>query len=775
MADTPADAEPAHVARKVAELHRSLNLSHGPLMRGLLILRGPECPGRLFLAAHHAAIDVVSWRILLDDFDALHRQLEEGHSLRVAPETASFRQWAQRLVEQAALPDVLDEAAHWLRLGGIETAILPRDGHGGENTVASADVAQVSLTRDVTTSLLSVARGALQCRVDEVLLAAVTCGIARITGRQSILIDVESHGRDSPFASLDLSRTVGWFATLYPVQLTLPAGLLDYPEILGTIKRQLRQIPHGGHGYGLLRYLSPDDRLRTRLAGMPRPELIFNYVGQIDRGWEGYGGWFRTIRSFGLSRADAARRPYALELDLSVVQGELIMQWTYSRHLHSRRAIDRLAQACAEELAAFVEHSPRADNDRMFTPSDFPAARLDQNELESVSGEIPMSARAALDAIEDIYELTPIQQGLLFHSLYEPGWGVYVEQVLCAIRGDIDGARLRRAFELVVQRHAVLRTSYHWQGFKKPLQVVMKKVTVPWTTADWRLYPGVEQRRRMDAYLDEDRRRGFALDQAPVLRCALLQLSDKSYRLLWTFHHLLLDGWSLAIILGDLFRIYEALPAEQGLVHDAPRPYRDYVLWRQRHTDSEASVYWRRYLAGLVAPSRVTTGSTPSLRGNHEERSHVVPKPVAAALADFARTHRLTLHTIVSGALAAVLARHGGHPDVMFGSTVSGRPADLERAESMVGLFINALPLRVQVDAGAGLVSWLRRLQDEQVERDRHSQEALVDIQSWSDVPRGVPLFEMLLVFETILFRRAGGAGLPKSSVCVPSSAPATL
>ena len=238
---------------------------------------------------------------------------------------------------------------------------------------------------------------------------------------------------------------------------------------------------------------------------------------------------------------------------------------------------------------------------------------------------------------------------------------MYLEQVLCAFRGDIDEARMREAFEAVVRRHPVLRTGFHWQGFKKPLQVVMKRVTLPWQTADWIAYPPGEQRQRMTAWLREDRSRPFALDQAPVLRCTLLRLSCRSYRLLWTFHHLLIDGWSLAVVLRDLFTIYQGLVTGQPTARPTSRPYREYVLWRQRHSDAGAADYWRRYLAGMAAPTRVTFGLVESApRAAHGEATRQLAKTATARLVDLARSRRLTLNTVVSAAVAFVLARHAG-------------------------------------------------------------------------------------------------------------------
>ena len=360
-----------------------------------------------------------------------------------------------------------------------------------------------------------------------------------------------------------------------------------------------------------------------------------------------------------------------------------------------------------------------------------------------------MSAPRGIDGIEDIYELTPVQQGLLFHSLYEPRSSVYLEQVVCTLGRGIDPALLQQAFAQVVERHPVLRTAYHWQEFKKPLQVVMKRADVPWHTVDVRASSGPdEQRWRMEEWLEEDRRRPLRLDHAPVMRCALVRLSSASCSFIWTFHHLLLDGWSMAIVLQDLFAIYDGLLGGKALERPVPRPYRDYVLWRQQH-ENRCADFWRRYLKGVVAPTRISSRVPMNhVGGRHAEAAGHLSKEATRQLVDLARAERTTLSSVVSGALAFVLARHTSQHEVVFGSTVSGRPAELEQSERMVGLFINALPLRVGVDPRADLWPWLRQVQHDQLGRERFAHESLVDIQACSEIARGTPLFETLLVFE---------------------------
>jgi len=359
--------------------------------------------------------------------------------------------------------------------------------------------------------------------------------------------------------------------------------------------------------------------------------------------------------------------------------------------------------------------------------------------------------------IEDICELTPMQRGLMFHSLYDPESTAYLEQVVCSLRGNLDQDRLRRAFEMVLERHGVLRSSFHWRGLSKPLQIVMKQVELPWQNHDWRSLQEAERQQRANDLIAADRSLTFKLDTAPIMRCSLLRLSDDRCDLLWTFHHLLLDGWSMPIVVKDLFEYYEALMDGRDAALPPVRPYRDYMLWRQSQNDPESPAFWRGYLAGITSPARITSNSAAA--SPYGESSRQLPDSTAGRLCDFARVHRLTPYTVIAGALAFVIARWSSQPEVIFGSVVNGRPAELKNAEAMVGLFINVIPVRVSMDFSDTVLSWLSRLQEQQLESSRHSQESLVDLQGWSEVARPAQLFELLLAFANYPTPGCRGAG----------------
>jgi amino acid adenylation domain-containing protein/non-ribosomal peptide synthase protein (TIGR01720 family) len=354
--------------------------------------------------------------------------------------------------------------------------------------------------------------------------------------------------------------------------------------------------------------------------------------------------------------------------------------------------------------------------------------------------------------VEDVYSLSPMQQGMLFHSLYSPDSGMYFEQLSCTLNGDLNISAFQRAWQRVVERHPVLRTAFIWEGLDEVLQVVRQEVQVPWEQHDWRGLSPVEQREELKYFLQAERERGFDLSVAPLMHLTLIQVDENTYHFIWSYHHLLLDGWCLSLLFKEVFALYKAFSRGQDLHLERSRPYRDYIAWLQQQNLSQAEAFWRQVLKGFTAPTPLVVGKAVANLSNqqqsYDEQQIQLTAAATQALQSFAQQHQLTLNTLVQGAWVLLLNRYSGQEDVVFGATVSGRPADLAGVESMVGLFINTLPVRVAVSPQAHLIQWLQQLQARQAELRQYEYSSLVQVQGWSEVPRGLPLFESIVVFE---------------------------
>src|SRR6185369_15003226 len=328
------------------------------------------------------------------------------------------------------------------------------------------------------------------------------------------------------------------------------------------------------------------------------------------------------------------------------------------------------------------------------TVADFPLARLDQPALDA------LLARFDRRDIEDLYPLAPLQKGILFHALYEAGEAPYITQTQYELEGELDLAAFRQACQAVVARHAILRTGFVWDGLDEPLQKVHRAVEVPVVWEDWRELPSEERRARLEDHLRAEREHGFDLEQPPLIRLWLAQIAEQSHLCVWSSHHLLLDGWCLAVVLGETMSFYEASRQGREIRLRPPRPFRDYIAWLAQQELSQAEIYWRKTLAGFRAPTLLPLDrpfSSHARAGGWRELPQPVGVDSSERLTALARRHRLTLNTLFQGAWAVVLSRYGGGQDIVFGSIVSGRPPELPGVESILGLFINTLPFRTDV------------------------------------------------------------------------------
>ncbi|HWM91382.1 MAG TPA: amino acid adenylation domain-containing protein [Thermoanaerobaculia bacterium] len=676
------------------QLQSGLDLAKGPLFTAALFrLKEGD---RLLLTAHHLIVDGVSWRVLLEDLAAAYRQLE------LPPKTTSWKRWAELLAAQDLPPG--------LALPSAPPLPVDLDGPGGMATLS------VAFDPSRTRALLQDAPKAYHTQVNDLLLAALARAFAAWTGESTLLVDLEGHGREEIFPGVDLSRTVGWFTALSPVALELPPGA-GPRESIQTVKETLRAVP----------------RLADPLPGTPTPQVSFNYLGRFDAGGE--EGLFafapEEVRGT-LGEAVPGRHLFAV--DLGVLENRLRVAWTYDPGCHLPVTVERLARGFLAELEVLIEHclSPEAGG---YTPSDFPLAGLDQAALDRLLG----SDRG----VEDLYPLAPLQEGLLFHSLYSEDADLYFGQVTAGLEGRLDAPAFAAAWQRVVERHSALRTGFVWKDVERPLQLVRRETELPWTEEGWRGLPDLEA--RWHDLLAADRARGFDLSRPPLLRLTLVRTGEESHRLVWSSHHLLFDGWCLSVILGEVFALY----TNREVRHPPARPYRDYIAWLAQRDEVEAERHWRETLRGLTESTRVPFDRAGGPDGSHAadyfERSVALRIDLLEELA-----HRLqvTLNTLVQGAWALLLSRYAGTSDVVFGAVVSGRPAELPGAESIVGLFINTVPVRVEIPEQEPASAWLARLQAGQTGLHQHQWTPLPRVQALSEVPAGEPLFGSLLAFE---------------------------
>ena len=730
------DRVDAAVDRLARELPAGLDLADGPLLRAALFHTPAGQPDQLLLVAHHLVVDTVSWRILLEDLDTACRQLTAGDPVALPPKTTDFARWARQLHTLAGSDRVATDARWWLDRLPPQPPQLPVDGDpDAPNLESDAEVVVVTLDQPATAELLTPVHRAYRTRTDELLLAALVQAVAGWTGAPQLLVDVEGHGRDIPVDS-DVSRTVGWFTTLTPVWLDLSDMDPVSPGVaVKAVKEQLRAMPSGG-AFGLARWLRDDD-LARRLAQLPPSQLSFNYLGRLDQAIPAGAGFAPAPGMVAGARHPANPRPYLIDVVAGVRDGRLELYLSYSTRLHSPATVDRLAGACLAALRGIIDHcrSPEAGGP---TPSDFLLAQVDQRQLDRLVAE--------RGPLADLYPLTPLQRGLLFHTLANPDSGVYFEQFSIRLDGALDLTAFDQAWRALLARHPVLRAGIAWQGLRVPHLAVHEQVELPLTHHDWRALAGQPQADRLAELLTADRVAGFDLTRAPLTRLHLVRLAEQQWQLVWSHHHILLDGWSVALLIQEIFDSYEAIRAGQFRPAPPPAPFRDYLAHLANLDHSAGWAYWRRVLGGLTEPTPLGA-DRPAVRTGRKDADYArvqrrLPAADSDAVREFARRHRLTLDTMLHGAWALLLARRSGRDDVVFGVTSSGRPPELPGVEEMVGLFINTLPARVRVSRDQPVGAWLGGLLRDQVQTRQYEHTPLDQVRSWTSMPPDQPLFE---------------------------------
>ncbi|MFL9998104.1 amino acid adenylation domain-containing protein [Paraburkholderia sediminicola] len=751
--------------RQCEAAQRSLDPAAGELVRALHLslprVAASDSGERLFIAIHHLAVDGVSWRILIDELEHAYRGALAARPADLSEPGIGAQVWAGDWQRRLAGGALAESAIAWVQAGdGVTPWPLASLGPVEPRAASTrVDCVRSALDVETTQALLALPGNERRLHIDDLLLTAFAQALARVAGTTGaeIWTEVEGHGRDELPAyadAPDLSRSVGWFTSLYPVMLAADA---DLAEALVRNRQRLHTLPDDGVSFGLLRELG-DPATRAQLRALPLPTVRFNYLGRVDAGVDTSGLFTLSDEPRGRERDPLAPPPVGLALDARVQGERLHADWTFDAASCAAARIEALAAAFQQALRELTALCSQ-DDYATLAPIDFPGMALDRAALAGVPAP---GAR-----IEDLYPLSPMQRGMLFEVQYAPDDARYMNQFALTLDG-LDLARFEAAWQAVFARHPVLRTAIRTRGIADtdgmhvPLQWVDRAARMPIALHDLSTSPTpVADLARL---AKQHRETPFDLERAPLMRAALVRLPDRRYRFLWTRHHLLLDGWSSARVLAEVVERYRD-PDSAAWSAPVPR-YRDYIVWlnaQRASLDEAGQAFWQPRVnapteptllaAALPAPSAALRGSQANERAHGSTRTprhdfvdtHWT-EAQTDALAAFARAQRITLNTLLQGAWLVLLQRYTGQQTVAFGATVAGRPEALPGAQEMVGLFINTLPIVRDASPALRRDTWLRALQDENLALREHEHMPLAEIQRLRT--GGGALFDTLLVFE---------------------------
>lgn len=709
----------------------SLDPVAGRMVRAVYLERHGARPV-LLVIIHHLCVDAVSWRILTEDLDSVCRQLLDGRTDPVLPaKTTSFQAWAGRLHDLAGSPELADEARQWRSMLPRELPSLPRDGvvTSDRRTYGDTEQFESMISHDTTRALIEEVPDVYRTQVNDVLMTALTLAFGTWTGSPRLLVDLEGHGREPLFDDVDLTRTVGWFTSVFPVYLDLPDSA-DVGGCLIAVKETLRAVPRRGIGFGLLRHVRADEH---RIDDLPQAEVLFNYLGRIDTPSGGDALVRQVPDPLRAGNAPGRPRTYPVEAYARIQDGRLVVHWSYDRTLYDRSRVEGAAGDFTRALERIVEFCRLPDSGGR-SASDYPLTGLSTADLKRLFG----SCRG----IEDIYPLSTLQTGILFHTLTAANADVYLTQASWDL-GDIDADAMAQAWQEVTRRTAMLRTRFTWKAVYPALQVVERDVHLPITRLDWSDRDHAQQRTALEDLLDDGRRNTFDLGRAPIARVTLIKSGPANWRILLETQHILFDGWSITMLIGDALAVYQALVAGAELRLPARRPFRDFIEWQGDRQAGADERYWRSYLAGFTEPTRLPV--EPSDATGYGVHHRELPAELSHAVQDCTRRLRITHSTLFQASWSLMLRRYTNATDVVFGATVSGR-ADVPGMERMIGLFINTLPVRVRLGRGdQRLEDWLREMQTDWT-RMPSEQTSLADITAWSEIPPRQSLFDSIVV-----------------------------
>ncbi|MGH3613703.1 MAG: amino acid adenylation domain-containing protein [Pseudonocardia sp.] len=743
-----------------------LDPDHGVMLQAVFLDTGPATAGRLILVAHHIVVDGVSWRIILDDLPDAWNQLRAGRPITLPAVETSFRTWARALVGEARHERRLAELERWQSMLSDDDRVLTLAGRpldAARDTVSTNRSLNVSVPAAVTSRLLGPVPAAFHGTVNDVLLTALALAAGYGDDHCAIVIDLEGHGREGEVVGgVDLSRTIGWFTNIAPVRLDpgpvawddFLAGGPPMATALKRVKDQLAAMPDNGVGHALLRWLNPDSA--ATLQTIRDPQILFNYLGRFTAAdAEEADEWAMAPETPTLGERADPRAPvdYPLEINASVTDTafgpELTATFAWPDGVLAERDVAEIGRRWSVALAALAAHAPAAGVWGR-SPSDFAIVELTQADVDDLQ-------RSCAD-LEDVWSLTPLQQGMYFHSRYHDHSAVdpdgYIVQYVLDLHGPMEHDRLRDALGALTARHAALRASFHQTEDGGLVQVVTRRVEVPYRVVDRSYLTACDQapedqlpddqRNAVTEIALAERSESFALDAAPLLRVALIGQSATRHALVLTIHHLVADGWSLPVLFDDLFELYAAQTSGRDL-----RPvvsYREYLRWLAGRDRTRTRWAWERALSGvaeptfvgLAAPDEAPAGLPSAVEGT-------VPAPDTARLRALARDRGLTLNTVVGGAWALAVGAATGRDDVVFGAVVSGRDAEVPGIDEQVGLFINTVPVRAQWSPTDTVAAMLARHQQEQAELLGHQYLGLPEVQGLAGFRE---LFDALFVFE---------------------------
>jgi amino acid adenylation domain-containing protein/non-ribosomal peptide synthase protein (TIGR01720 family) len=730
-----ASAPRQKLLEKANQLQGSIDLEKGPLMK--LALFHLEDGDRLLIVIHHLVTDGVSWRILFEDIEHLYRQYAKGDSGSLPLKTDSFKHWSEKLNQYAKTKQFLQEMQYWKKIEQSPVKPIKKD-FEAEHYAKDSERASFTLSKEKTEELLTKVNTAYHTEINDILLTGLGLAVQKTFANQEVLITLEGHGRETIIAGADISRTVGWFTATYPVLLDM-RWTDDLSRQIKEVKECLHRVPNKGIGYGILKHLTPT-AYREGLTFERQPQVEFNYLGQFDADVKQMSVFEVAAGSVGNTVSPNRKLNHDFSIGGIIANNRLSIKIIYSKKQYKPGTVEKLIDHYEKELIKVIDHCVNREK-RQLTPGDFTYPHLSIPQIDALTREYE---------IEDIYPLSPMQEGMLFHSLQDPSSLSYLLQASYCLKGELDPVLVEKTVSQLFKRHDVLRTIFV-DIYNEPLQIVLRERNPEFTYVEIHEKSNDEKRQWLADYKKRDRSKNFSLKNDVLMRVGLIRTEEKEFEIIWTFHHILMDGWCIGILTAEFFEIYSSY-LENRDNHLAPvTPYRTYIQWVTRRDQETSKIYWKNYLDSFNEPTGISKMKEQEKSNRDYKKENLVffiDQQQTGILHHMAVKNQVTMNTIIQTVWGIILQKYNNKPhmDVVFGTVVSGRSSEIEGIETMVGIFVNTVPTRIHCQADTPFIDLIKRVQEEAIKSEPHHYYPLVSIQA--ETPLKQYLFDHIFAFE---------------------------
>jgi bacitracin synthase 3 len=733
------------IEKKNTEIQTSIDIENGPLVK--LGLFKTDKGDHLLIAIHHLVVDGVSWRIILEDINIAYTAILDNNAVSFQLKTNSFKEWTSVLKEFANSSLFLKEIDYWKNVENVTLPTFPIDYEVNEKKhqlQQNSEIIELQLDKEYTQKLLTESNQAYNSQINDLLLTALIVSLSKSLNIDKVAVNLEGHGREQIIDDIDISRTVGWFTSQYPVILT------SYDSLslnIKQVKETLRRVPNNGIGYSILKYLTlPENKkdFETKIE----TSITFNYLGEffdnVDPDNANEIGFSKYSSGESISKQFA--RDSKLDLNGLIIDKQLVINFSYNKFEYNEETMKKVAYEYESTLKKIIDHCASKEV-REITASDVGYPALELEEFGSIQEHIKANFNSKT-RLSKIYNLNPMQEGMLFTVISESSSSVYFEQNELVIEGEIEIEILHSCFQKIIERYDILRTIFIHNGLTRPVQVVLENVSTNFNYYDISKSEDVHES-YVHEFKEKDKNQVFNLDKELAQRFSLIKIAEKKYHLIWSSHHILMDGWCLSILFNDLISFYQAKIQKEKPQLPSIKQYSEYIGWLDKQDYNSGLKYWQKYLENYEQVACIDTLSNDT----QEKVGYKVANKLLEfnasktnEIVSFAKRQNITLNVFLQTVWGILLHKINNTDDVVFGVVTSGRPEEIGGIDTMIGLFINTIPQRITATQGKTFKELLQDVHKSSTESKSYEYLPLASIQSLSALKNN--LINHIFVFE---------------------------